>query len=265
MFLVCFTDHTATDDMSSCSLNEYLLLHEIEEEKERVVETIRNLMPFDLPASNSSNPEAIATEVYEQLAVLFDEVPSTASHNQFTTAVDDIHSAYAAECDGASSGILAFDVISSLAAKFRELTRGPNGIHAHKEALDEARDIYGKFLCYHEKAAGGRRKRQAPVAVPSHAVTRCNCPAVVSKPCHFFACLEVTETKFIMGFGNSLYTLGCIGFIVDTSGSMTDEIAATRRIILQFIKSQADSTTCYLLVPFNDNLGDIPGNLSYIM
>ena len=247
--LLVFTDHTATDDMSSCSLNEYLLVHEIEEEKERVVETISNLLPFDLPASNSSNPEA-TTEVYDQLAELFDEVPTTASRDRFTAAVDDIHTAYAAECGGTSSGIPETDVISSLATKFRELTKGLNSIR--QEALDEARDIYGKFLCYQEKATGsGRRRKRADFIEPTDCALD-DCPAVISEPCHFFACLEISVTKFIMGFGNSADNQPCIGFIVDTTGSMGEEIAAAKRIILQFIKSQADSTVCYLLVPFND-------------
>ena len=39
---------------------------------------------------------------------------------------------------------------------------------------------------------------------------------------------------------------------MDATESTSEEIAVARRVILQFIKSQADSTVCYLLVPFND-------------
>lgn len=219
-------------------------MDKIEEEKEQVVETIRNLLPFELPEPTSSGPESsTSTQVYEQLAEFYEESPSTEGHNEFADAIDEIYTAYSMECSESASDIPETADIISLAAIFNELTMGLNSIR--KENLTRARDIYGKFLCLQEKAGDSRRKRDT---------SKCDCPeSGVSQPCHFFACLEEPVTKFIMGFGNSLAEQPCIGFIIDTTGSMSAEIAAARRVILQFIKSQADSTWCYLLVPFNDH------------
>lgn len=137
-----------------------------------------------------------------------------------------------------------------MAASFREATRRLTRIP--EERLAEARSIYGRFLCYDERTSTTRRKRQ-DIYLPS----QCDCPATVTEPCHFFACLDVAVIQFIAGFGNSRGQSGfdspCIGFIVDTTGSMEAEIAAARDIILQFMRSQADSTYCYVLVPFNDH------------
>ena len=39
---------------------------------------------------------------------------------------------------------------------------------------------------------------------------------------------------------------------MDTTGSMRNEIEATRNVILQFMEAQTNTTECYMLVPFND-------------
>ncbi len=85
----------------------------------------------------------------------------------------------------------------------------------------------------------------------------CECPEIVTRPCEFFACLNPSEVKFIIGFGGIIgRNEPCIGFVIDTTGSMVEEIAATKRVILTFMASQAEATECYILVPFND-YGDV--------
>ena len=230
-----------------CTLNEYLLVDQIREEKEKVVEAIVNVLPFDLPVPKSDSSSQLA---YEKLAKHFKQTPSAKGQNEFRAAVDEIYTSYTSECVGDSGDVPGTNDILVLAATFRELTRGLNSIR--RDNLTQARDIYGKFLCYEEKRGGARRKRQSADAY--NTPTECECPeSGVTEPCHFFACLNVSVIKFISGFGNSKFEQPCIGFIIDTTGSMWNEIEAARRVILQFIKSQADSTDCYLLVPFNDH------------
>ena len=57
-----------------------------------------------------------------------------------------------------------------------------------------------------------------------------------------------------MGFGQivDFENEPCIGFALDTTASMAAEIAAAQRVIRTFLRSQADATTCYIFVPFND-------------
>ena len=244
-YFMLVTDHIGSSD-PVCTLNEYLLVDQIKEEKEKVVEAIVNLLPFDLPTPTSNNSDSL-DQVYEQLAVYFKQTPSTEGQNEFLTAIEEIYTSYASECVEDSGDVPGTGDIAVLAATFRKLTLGLNSIR--RKDLAQARDIYGKFLCYEGKKGGTRQKRQSDIFIPSE----CECPnSGVTEPCHFFVCLDSSVTKFIMGFGNSIDNTPCIGFIVDTTGSMWNEIEAVKRVILQFIKSQADSTHCYLLVPFND-------------
>lgn len=208
---------------------------------------------------------------YVQLAEFFKHTLSSKGRAKFTAAMDEISTAYTEECSG---DVIVPDTITELAESFRELMRSLRLNTINTEDLSQARSIYGKFLCYSESDQEDvveRVKRQDPVvyrpvtttdASPTtedpeanaecQNVTECNCPEIITEPCHFFACLEVSEIRFICGFGNGLSEEPCIGFLVDTSGSMEGEIEAAKRVIFQFLKSQADSTACYILLPFND-------------
>lgn len=187
-------------------------------------------------------------DIYRDFARRFNLNVSSSGYDRFVAAVDEIYAAYRNECTH-TIGIPSGEDLALLTATFREMMSQLHRIP--EERLAQARSIYGKFLCYNERAeppATTRRgKRQTNLP------TRCSCPAIVTQPCEFFACLNVSVVKFIAGFGNTFGDLACIGFIVDTTGSMWEEITAARRIILQFMRSQADSTFCYVLVPFNDH------------
>ena len=221
-------------------------MDKIKEDKERVLESIvQELLPFKISTTNEGGQSEL---VYEELAHVFNRSASTEGHDKFVAAVDEIYTAYTTVCEGITD-VPGSETIAGLAASFDEVTQGLSTIST--ESLSQARSIYGELLCYQEKQRTTRRKkRQDEVVSPSE----CACPEELTEPCHFFACLRlrVSVIKHIMGFGNSALGQPCIGFLVDTSGSMHDEIAAAKRVILQFIASQADSTVCYLLVPFND-------------
>lgn len=248
--------HSTSAEEPPCTIDDYLLVDQIGEEREDVIEIVRTLLPVDLPSLRLG--EGSSEQTYMQLAEFFKHSTSPKGRAKFITAMDEIYIAYSEECSGAIT-IPDRDKITELANAFKELMKGLSSITA--ESLTQARSIYAKFLCYNERGAVlPRTKRQVPVGIPpvsdddSYNATKCDCPGHnnITEPCHFFACLGVSETKFICGFGNDRSGTPCIGFIVDTTGSMAGEIAAAKRVILQFLKSQADSTVCYLLVPFND-------------
>jgi hypothetical protein len=228
-------------ESSVCSIEGYLLTDNIQEEREAVVIRIRELLPIDLPPS--SGDRVGLEETFVQLAEVFDRPTTPERYAKFTAAMDEIQTSYANECSGTVS-VPSKHEITELANAFKELTRRLNYISAAN--LTKARAIYGRFLCYTEREASVRTKRQS---------TECECPSdrEVTLSCHFFACLEAEEMKTIVGFGNDPDSFACIGFAVDTTGSMSGEIAAARRVILEFIKTQANSTLCYMLVPFNDH------------
>lgn len=87
----------------------------------------------------------------------------------------------------------------------------------------------------------------------------CTCPpdgisVDITCTCEFFACLDVEDHLGpIFGF-SSLVQGPCLAFIVDTTGSMSAEITAIRRVIEEFLRSEeaVNELRCYILVPFND-------------
>ena len=246
------TDHTDTAEEPTCTINEYLLVDEINKERERTVEVIVNLLPIDVPVSSSDN---ITNEVYEKLAEEFEINVSPEGHDQFVAATDEINEAFTKACGSGTPG--RKDDVTELAARFRVLLED----RISSEDLTEARSLYGELLCYFEQDRSRsssdervRGKRQDDGSGLGYTPTECDCPDTVTEPCHFFACITVTQAIFIMGFGQivDFDHEPCIGFAIDTTGSMWDEIHAAQRVIRTFLRSQGDATVCYLLIPFND-------------
>ena len=241
-------------DAPTCTIN---LIDEIMAEREHVAINMRNLLPLNISGSNESGEENI-DNIYRDLARALNQNTSDIGHDRFVAAIDEIFASYREECG--SRGSLPERVeLSNLAVTFREAMRGLS----QPGNLARARSIYGRFLCYSNHAVPpttgpvSRTKRQLEQGLP----TTCpdyNCNEVVTEPCHFFRCLHTLEIEYITGFGNvfspdpSNLIEPCIGFVVDTTGSMGSEIEAARNVILQFMEAQADSTVCYMLVPFND-------------
>ena len=142
--------------------------------------------------------------------------------------------------------------VTELASEFskafsRELT---------DENLQEIRTIFGELLC--------AESMEQDLPTSSSIMTRCparrdcTCPvggirSVLTCASEFFACLDPGDHIGPI-FGFSRQTHRCLAFIVDTTGSMGDEISAARRIILDFVRSEEDlnEIRCYILVPFND-------------
>lgn len=68
-------------------------------------------------------------------------------------------------------------------------------------------------------------------------------------PCEFFDCLDARDQ--LQPVFLEFPATACLAFVVDTTGSMKDEIEVTKRVIKDFLGSE-ESLGCYMLVPFND-------------
>ena len=74
----------------------------------------------------------------------------------------------------------------------------------------------------------------------------------------FYVCIGQDDIGPIFGLGYTPLPLQpdqskrCVGFVVDTSGSMADEIVEVRNNIENFIDSQETLPACYVLADFND-------------
>lgn len=69
-------------------------------------------------------------------------------------------------------------------------------------------------------------------------------------PCQFFDCLD--KGRNLLPVFEGFERLECLAFVIDTTGSMKDEIDVTIQVIKDFIVS-AQELGCYILVPFNDD------------
>ena len=163
--------------------------------------------------------------------------PSKDGLSNFTDALTRITDAKEAGCSGGSGDV------ASLGKEFKELSRD---IVAN---VDRIRDIFGKMLCVSEKSRRERRQTSCPSSL-----TRCSCPTVIRCTCEFFACLDPGNTlgpvlgiNLNTGVGNP-----CLGFVVDTTGSMSAEIAAAKEVVKDYVKSEEAGPQCYVLQPFND-------------
>lgn len=67
--------------------------------------------------------------------------------------------------------------------------------------------------------------------------------------CQFFDCLD--EGRNLLPVFEGFEGLECLAFVIDTTGSMKDEIDVTVQVIKDFIASE--ELGCYILVPFNDD------------
>ena len=231
------------DPEASCSISGYLLTDKILVEREEFVITIRKLLPINLPAPSLRDGGGSLEETYVQLATYFNRPISTDGRAKFTAAMDEIFGTYSEECSGEVT-IPGSRALTELAASFNELTRRLGTISS--EDLSQARAIYGRFLCYSEREeTSSRKKRQSDEDA--------ECESITTSYQFFEKCLTASQIKTISGFGNDEGDYPCIAFAVDTTGSMGNEIASARRVILEFMKTQANSTLCYMLVPFNDH------------
>jgi hypothetical protein len=196
---------------------------------------------------NTSNTSVIEA-TYESLAESLGSSTSDTGYSEFVEALNEIAIAEARAC---SSSVMLN--VTQLASEFthafsQELT---------EENLREIRTLFGELLCAEsmeqDMPTSPSGTRRCPLR------SECTCPmggigSTLMCACQFFACLDQGD-HIAPIFGFSQQTHRCLAFIVDTTGSMSAEISAVRRIILDFVRSEEDlnEIRCYILVPFNDN------------
>ena len=202
-------------------------------------------------SSGTPDKEEVVQVMYEAVIEKLDIVRSNATYARFKDAVIEITEAHQEACSGPEEDRPMLEDIPSLAQNFSLFLRsGRNGT--------ELRQIYGKMLCLNSITSSdtGRRKRQEDCTCPSTGLSGGD----IYETCQFFACInEDYETAIKSIFIYKEWH--CLTFVVDTTGSMREEIHATRELIKTFISSEEDEPACYVVVPFNDHhaLTDPPG------
>ena len=227
-----------------------------ERNQKAVVEDVVTVLPSILMNTTDSEPtsrEELFVSVYTSLAEDFGRVKSDTGYTNFVEAVTEITGAHQEACSGPPDERPTSDDVPSLVQQFITVTLSE---------AQELRRIFGEMLCIKfSDDPSARRKRQDPLdAGPCAGVV---CPVggfdYVLEACEFFVCLDNDiENKYgerleaVFGFLNIDTPLPCLGFVVDTTGSMRSEIRAVQDLILSFVSSEQDEPACYVITPFND-------------
>ena len=155
-----------------------------------------------------------------------------------------------AACEGGGS-VSAADV-PRLAREYRTLKENV------QKNIAQLRNIFGKMFCISERDNERRKRKRQESECPTS--DNCTCPTSgvsgVNCVCEFFTCLNPDDDlRPILG----LYDIDpgdlgfpCLALVVDTTGSMREEIEAAKVVIRNFLSSEEDGPGCYVLQPFND-------------
>ncbi len=237
-----------------CSIEVVVLAASEERERVEVLENIKsalppNLFPEILPtpesgANSTNDTEYILPTLYSSLVEEFDERHSESGYSKFVEAVTEITQAYSEACSGPPASRVQSTDIPRLVQEYVTLKNSSAN-------LEDLRRVFGKILCIHSEASG--RKRRGTLCPDP-----CTCPAGGLKGgdflcvCQFFRCLDPNDDwQPLFGF---VYDIGqSLGFVVDTTGSMGDEIAAAKQVITNLIASEENvDVLAYVLTPYND-------------
>ena len=204
------------------------------------------LIVSSLNDKNISENTCIFIAAFKTLVDILGVKPSEKNYNSFIRAMNEI-----AQIHELCKEDKTAENIQKFADEIVSIFSGNSKIDVSNIDISNIRELLGKLLCNAEKT---RSKRQ------SDEKKNCECPPLggiqnISSVCEFYKCLNSRNLKSIFGFGLRNIKNPCLAFVVDTTGSMSEEIDAVQTIILEFVHAErefATSNGCYMLVPFND-------------
>ena len=221
------------------------------------LKVITNLQNIVLQSSNSSfNGTHNQTTLYSTLTASFGLTESEETLEQFSKVIDIISDAYFKSCYGPEEEKPTVQDASDLLQTFLTLL-------GNRTDFTTIRETYGKLTCLEvfqpdeiivkpEGEDGEVDLLECAKAESVKKLYECLDPKDLS--CVFDIDIEQDCDDLETLEGDvSKYAQNCLAFVVDTTGSMSNEIVATRQVITNFIQSEENTLTlCYILVPFND-------------
>ena len=231
-----------------------------EREKVAVVKDIESALPKFFPDSGDTEPatgEEVFKGAYGSLTKDFGTVESDTGYTDFLEAITEItETARKVRPDKRRS----VDDVSDLVELFATLPLSET---------HELRKIFGEMLRLKNEGRSRRIKKQLYASDSDYDYDYDYCAGVVCPDegfagvvddvCEFFACLESdienrygTRLEAIFGFLHVDAPLPCLGFVVDTTGSMGQEIKAVQNLVMGFVSSEKDEPACYVINQFND-------------
>ena len=192
------------------------------EATESAKESVRDVFSRVLKEPSLSDDDLTDMEVYEEITASLKVPSSPTGFRQFEEAVSEIASATFRACAAPEESRVSPEDISDLTKRFFALTDGGK--------INEARKVYGKLLCLRNLLSStDDGKLEA-----------------------FFDSLDGDRVATIFGIVLFSPVSPTLAFVVDDTGSMSDEISSVQRLIRSFIKTERSEPLAYILTTFND-------------
>ena len=184
------------------------------------------------------------TTLYSTIAITHNITESDEGLANFIEALNVITDAYLSACYGLEEDKPTVEDAPELLSTFLTLL-------SNRSNFTTIRQLYGELLCLKNfTSSDNSQKRRRNVECANKAnikkLYRCLDPTDIGCIFHLQQDCEKSHIKR-RPFKN------CLGFIVDTSGSMSGEIDKVREIVHRFVAAHEDQLTlCYILVTFSD-------------
>ena len=257
LYFLCFVSLASFSTSSTCFVNEIDNYFMQRANASQDVLALVNSNFITAVGSNTTNINgSYSTQaLYSAIANASNVTKSEKGMQNFNTALNEITDSYFIACQGSNQ---QFDnnTLKQFLEHVMNFTDGKS-----------VREDYGKLLCSQQQSG-----RILDVSKPTNKQRRSTSSSVLDcassptiqelqdclDPFDVWPCIfNIDPTRGDCPQSTTqTEARNCLAFVVDTTGSMADEIDAARQIIRQFIQSEENILTfCYVLVAFNDYNG----------
>ena len=186
---------------------------------------------------------ASEADLYSSLTSNLNVSQSIDTFDNFTKALEQITDSYFKACFGPDDERPTISDTPAIKKELLSLLRSYSDI-------ETIRTDWGKLTCLGNFETGSQSEADFPCELAPDIETFYKCLDPENISCIFHL---NSECHFDSGEETTAKRRHCLGFAVDTTGSMSNEINATKQVVLSFLQSEEDiSTLCYVLIPFND-------------
>ena len=216
----------------------------IEKRKNATQEIIAGLQTLVIPGDDDNNV-VDETTLYNALVSTLNITGGSEGFHNFSTAFNVISDSYFKACFGPEEEKPTKADAPELLSQFLSLLE-------NRTNITTVRELYGQLSCLKDFS-------QSPQSISKRDVS-CASKKTIKD---FYNCLSKDDLKCIFNVDNpsNCGTTGnvnnrpnnCLAFVIDTTGSMSDEISHAREVVSNFTASELNTfTLCYVLVGFND-------------
>ena len=204
---------------------------------ESVIDVLRHTNSSNSSILNSTTTVTVQ-EIYELIAMNVNAPISTEGLVEFRSAINEIAVAIHRACSMPEDSRVQAEDVRELISRFVNFTTAGN--------ISKAREVYGMQLCLRDLLSTAINITRTPEEVQAR-----------NELDDFFDSLDGEETATLFGIEVNYAQRNppTLAFVVDDTGSMSEEISSVQRLIRSFIRTERTRALAYILTTFND-----PGN-----